>query len=85
MRPSLSQSNQFLSGQLLPGVRLHHNDYVRVVSGEHVDDAGSVISVDNLGPDPTLLVELDSNSDALILQSALELVTAASASRESGV
>jgi transcription elongation factor len=78
MKPSFSDHNDFLAGKLLPGVRFHHNDYVRVVAGEHSVDSGSVVSVEELGADPLLLIELESNKDALIRQSALEVSRAQS-------
>ena len=74
MRPTHKQSNDFLAHEPLPDVAFEHNAYVRVVSGEHAGDFGSLISVDQLGPDPVYLVELDSNKDALIPQSCLRLV-----------
>jgi transcription elongation factor len=72
VKPSPADANDFLAGKLPVGVRFHHNDYVRVIAGEHAGDAGSVISVEALGTDPVLLIELESNKDALIRQSALK-------------
>jgi hypothetical protein len=74
MKPSLEQGNAFLAGDVLPGVRFRHNDYVRVISGPYSGNAGSLISVEELGADPLFLVELESQQDALVPQSALVLV-----------
>ena len=74
MRPTHEQSNALLAHEPLPGVAFEHNAYVRVVSGEHAGDSGSVINVEQLGQDPVYLVELESNSDAPIPQSCLRLV-----------
>jgi hypothetical protein len=74
MKPSLVQANAFLAGELLPGVRFRHNDYVRITSGSHAGNLGSLISVDELGADPLLLIELESGQDVKAPQSAVELV-----------
>jgi len=74
MKPSLQQGNAFLGGEALPGVRYRHNDYVRVLEGPHSGDTGSLVSLEELGTDPLYLVELESQQDAAIRQSALELI-----------
>ena len=74
MKPTSTQHNDFLVRRPLPGVALQHNDYVKVVSGAHVGDAGSVVSVEELGSDPEFVVELESGKDARIRQSNLEFV-----------
>jgi hypothetical protein len=92
MKTTLQQHNQFLARQPLPGVLFAHNALVEVVSGEYVGDTGSVISVEELGNDPLLLVELE-RGDAHIRQSNLRAgikgrkgkgVKPASASAQSG-
>jgi hypothetical protein len=40
MKPTLAQHNDFLAREQLPGVALQHNDYVKVISGPHLGDAG---------------------------------------------
>jgi ribosomal protein L24 len=74
MKPTRDEHNDFLARRRLAGVSLEHNDYVKVVSGSHVGDAGSIISVEELGDDPVYLVELESGKDARIGQSNLESV-----------
>lgn len=76
MKPSLLEANAFLSGELLQVCRYRHNDYVRVVNGPHSGDAGSLVSIEELGADPLFLVELESQQDSVIGQSALELIEA---------
>jgi ribosomal protein S4E len=71
MKLTHSQRNDFLAHRPLPGVRFEHNAYVHVVGGEHLGDAGSVVSVEQLGDDPVYLVELESNQDSSIPQSHL--------------
>ena len=73
MKPSHQQRNDFLAHRPLPGVQFEHNTYVRVVGGTYQGDAGSIISVEELGSDPLYLVELESGKDARISQSALRL------------
>jgi hypothetical protein len=74
MKPTVAQHSDFLAQKLLPGVLLKHNDYVKVISGAHVGDAGSVVSVEELGSDPEFIVELESGKDVRIRQSNLEFV-----------
>lgn len=74
MKPTLAQHNDFLARRALPGVRLQHNDYVKVISGAYVGDAGSIVSVEELGSDPEFVVELESGKDVRIRQSNLEFV-----------
>jgi ribosomal protein L24 len=74
MKPTLTQHNDFLAHRALPGVGFEHNDYVKVVSGEHRGDVGSIVSVEELGSDPLYIVELESVQDASIRQSELEFV-----------
>ncbi len=76
MKATLQQSNAFLSHEPIPGVVFEHNDYVRVIAGEHVGDSGSLISLEELGEDPVYLVELETNQDALVAQSCLLLAEA---------
>jgi transcription elongation factor len=78
MKPSMQQANAFLSGELLEGVRFRHNDYVRVINSPNSGDAGSLISIEELGTDPLFLIELQSRQDAKTRQSALELAEATS-------
>lgn len=67
-------TTEFSDTTPLPGVVLQHNDYVKVVSGAHVGDAGSIVSVEEIGSDPEFVVELESGEDAGIHQSNLEFV-----------
>ena len=71
MKLNHSQHNDFLAHRPLAGVRFEHNTYVQVVGGDHLGDAGSVVSVEQLGDDPVYLVELESNQESLIPQSHL--------------
>jgi hypothetical protein len=43
MKPTVAQHSDFLAHKLLPGVLLKHNDYVKVISGAHVGDAGKPV------------------------------------------
>jgi hypothetical protein len=74
MKITLEQRGDFLALRPLPGVALLHNDLVSVLRGEHAGNAGSVISVEELGKDPMYLIELESGIDALLPQSSLNFV-----------
>ena len=76
MRATSRQSNAFLAHEPVPGVVFEHNDFVRVIAGAHTGDSGSLISIEELGDDPIYLVELESNQDALVAQSCLQLAEA---------
>lgn len=74
MKPTFDQHNDFLARKPIHGVALQHNDYVKVIGGQHASDSGSIVSVESLGRDPVYLVELESGEDQLIQQSCLEFV-----------
>jgi len=76
MRPTREQFDAFLAHQPVVGVFLKHNEYVQVISGEHAGDAGSLVSIEELGDDPVDLVELESSQDALVPQSCLRVIAA---------
>jgi hypothetical protein len=69
----MQQHNDFLAGEILPGVSFSHNDSVEVVPGPHAGPRGSVISVEELGADPLLLIELDPGGDITFRQSIIRL------------
>jgi ribosomal protein S4E len=73
MKPTHEQHLEFLAHRPLHGVLFEHNASVEVINGAHAGDSGSIVSVENLGDDPTYLVELNSNKDAVIHQSRLRL------------
>lgn len=66
-RSGLGQA--FLSGDAIPGVQYRHNEYVRIVSGEHVGDAGSLVTVLSLNPEPRFVVESEQHGDIEVFQS----------------
>jgi hypothetical protein len=74
MKPSSDQHNAFLAGAVLPGVTFVHNQYVEVVSGQYCGSRGSILSVEELGSDPLLLVELDPGGDVELRQSCIRLL-----------
>jgi ribosomal protein S4E len=73
MKPTRQQRTDFLAHRPLPDVKFEHNVYVHVVTGTYQGDAGSIVSVEELGSDPLYLVELESGKDARISQSSLRL------------
>jgi hypothetical protein len=71
MQPTVLQHNAFLAQELLPGVVVRHNEFVRIISGENEGATGSLVSVEELGNDPSFLLELESGYDVLVRQSQL--------------
>jgi hypothetical protein len=48
-----------------------HNEYVRVVSGVHVGDSGSLVTVLSTDPEPRYILEAESGRDIEVLQSEI--------------
>ncbi len=71
MKPTMDQHNDFLAHKPIAGVRFEHNEYVRVISGDHEGKKGSLVSVEELGEDPLFLLELESRFDVGIRQSQI--------------
>ena len=61
--------------QAIPGVAFGLNDSVRIKAGEHEGEFASVISLVELVPSPTYLIELASGGgDIQLIESDLELI-----------
>lgn len=73
MKPTHEQHEDFLAHRPVHGVTFEHNDAVDIVFGDHSGEAGSIISVEELGEDPLYLIELSSGHDVTIRQSHLQL------------
>jgi hypothetical protein len=58
--------------QPIEGIKYGLNDSVRIISGEHEGETGSVISLTTIEP-PTYLIELSSGQDIEIAESYLIL------------
>ena len=65
----------FLAGQSIQGLTYAHNDYVRIVEGPHAGTSGSLVSLLALDPEPTFIIELESGTDAEVLQSEVRLAS----------
>lgn len=74
MKPTIDHHNNFLAHKPIEGVGFEHNEYVRIVSGEHKDKRGSLVSVEELGDDPLFVLELESGFDIRVRQSQIERV-----------
>ena len=72
MKPTAAQHNAFLAQEPLPGVDFRHNEFVKVVSGDHAGSVGSLVSVEELGGDPVYVLELESGFDVRVLQSQVQ-------------
>jgi len=72
MKPTFGQHNDFLAHKPIKGVRFEHNDYVRIVAGEHKGKNGSLVSIEDLGEDPLYLLELETGSDVHVRQAQIE-------------
>jgi len=70
--PVLTLHRRWREGDAVEGVRFSHNDGVKILKGEHVGTYGSVISLVEVAPSPTYLVELSTGQDTQVAQSALE-------------
>jgi transcription elongation factor len=70
-------ANAFLARQPIPGVLFSHNDYVRVIRGEHVGQIGVLVSLSKMEADPVFLLEADAWKDIRVRQSELELIKSA--------
>lgn len=62
----------FLDHIPIPGVHFEHNDYVRIVGGPHAGQAGSLVTVLTLTPEPKFVLELESGFDVEVFQSQIE-------------
>ena len=76
MKPTSDQLNDFFGHRPIPGVFFEHNVSVLVVSEVHEGAAGAIISIEELGDDPTFLVELGTGQDVVIRQSLLRAAEA---------
>lgn len=74
MNPIDDFGTEFLAHRPIPGVRFEHNDFVRIISGEHKGKTGSLVSLNSLGKDPIFTLELESGFDIEIPQSAIERI-----------
>jgi hypothetical protein len=72
MKPTIDHRNDFLAHKQILGVSVKHNEFVKVVVGEHEGNKGSLVSVEELGEDPLFLLELESGFDILVRQSQIE-------------
>jgi hypothetical protein len=72
MKPTLDQHNDFLAHKPIPGIAFEHNESVSITSGEHEGKRGSLVSVEELGPDPLYTLELQSGFDVQVRQSQIE-------------
>lgn len=72
MKPTIYHHNAFLAHKPIGGVSFEHNDYVRIVAGEHKGKNGSLVSVEELGEDPLFLLEQESGFDVRVRQSQIE-------------
>ena len=67
--------NDFLAHKSIEGVHFEHNDYVRIIAGEHRGKNGSLVSIEELGNDPLFLLELESGFDVYVRQSQIDAMT----------
>jgi hypothetical protein len=58
------------SSQVIPGVRYRLNDIVTIASGPHIGATAWVISIEDVDPEPSYLIERISGSGDLILLGA---------------
>jgi hypothetical protein len=67
---------RFLDRETISGVAYLHNDPVRVISGPHSGNVGSLVTLLSLSPEPCFVVELESGIDVEVMQSEIVHVLA---------
>lgn len=61
----------FLNNTPIEGVIYSHNDFVKIVSGEHEGKFCSLVTVLQLTPEPLFIAELESGFDVKVWQSQI--------------
>ena len=69
---ALDLAQAFLNHEPIPGVGFEHNDYVRIVGGQHAGKYGSLVTVLTTTPEPRFIIELETGFDVEVLQSHIE-------------
>ncbi len=72
MKPTHAQLEDFLANRPVPGIGLAFHDYVNVIEGEKSGDSGKIVGLEDLGPDPSYVVELDSGETLTVTHSHLQ-------------
>ena len=67
----IALSQAFLNGDSIPGVRYKHNDYVQIAKGKNAGEAGSLVTVLSIIPEPRFVVESERGKDFEVLQSEI--------------
>lgn len=63
--------DRWLAGERVDGVRFALHDRVEITSGARAGNAGAIILLLALAPEPRYLVSLDASGDVRVRQSAL--------------
>ena len=61
-------------GKPVDGVSFAHDDLVTILTGEHMGNVGSLVSIEQVDPEVVYLVEIDSGFNVAAKQSDIELV-----------
>jgi len=67
--------NDWLGGARLAGVHFLMNDYVEVISGMHVGEFGSVVSIIKFEPIPFYVVETEMGKDIEVAESEIQIAS----------
>ena len=67
--------NDWLDGARLAGVHFLMNDYVEVISGMHVGELGSVVSIIKFEPVPIYVVETEMGIDIEVTESEIQIAS----------
>jgi hypothetical protein len=65
--------NDWLGGARLAGVQFLVNDYVEVISGMHVGELGSVVSIIKFEPVPFYVVETEMGKDIEVAEFEIQI------------
>ena len=73
MSALLELHNNWLGGARLSGVLFLMNDYIEIVSGKHVGELGSVVSISQFEPVPCYVVETETGKDVVVAESEIQI------------
>ncbi len=73
MNPLTDLHNDWLGGARVSGVLFLMNDYVQVISGKHVGELGSIVSISKFEPIPFYVIETETGKDIEVIESEIQI------------
>ena len=71
--PLTDLHKDWLGGARVSGVFFLMNDYVQVISGKHVGELGSVVSISKLEPLPFYVIETETGTDIEVIETEIQI------------